>query len=172
MRFCVRSTVAGLVSFVISRLLAFPVHGLWMVLTSVLVIHVSIDGSVQAAIPYLAGTVIGAIYAAIITVFVPPTTLLAQAVALVLAIAPLSFAAAFHRSFQVAPFSGVMVIIASGQLNEAPIASALYRSLEVALGGAIAVIVSLLVFPQRANTSMQDSITPIQLSPHDKRGAT
>jgi len=43
------------------------------------------------------------------------------------------------------------VLLISGQLNEGPIESALYRTFEVALGGAVAVAVSLLVFPQRAH---------------------
>jgi uncharacterized membrane protein YccC len=70
---------------------------------------------------------------------------------LVLAIAPLALAAAFNPSFRVAPFSAVLVLLISGQLNEGPVESALYRTFEVALGGAIAVAVSLLVFPERAH---------------------
>jgi hypothetical protein len=58
---------------------------------------------------------------------------------LVLAIAPLALAAAFNPSFRVAPFSAVLVLLISGQLNEGPVESALYRTFEVALGGAIAV---------------------------------
>jgi uncharacterized membrane protein YccC len=45
----------------------------------------------------------------------------------------------------------VLVLLLSGQLGEGPIESAFTRFLEVALGGAIAIIVSLLVFSQRAH---------------------
>jgi uncharacterized membrane protein YccC len=84
-------------------------------------------------------------------VLLPHTTPIALGGILVLAIAPLALAAAFNPSFRVAPFSAVLVLLISGQLNEGPVESALYRTFEVALGGAIAVAVSLLVFPERAH---------------------
>jgi uncharacterized membrane protein YccC len=76
---------------------------------------------------------------------------LAQAGVLVLAVAPLAFVAALNPSFRVAPFSAVLVLLVAGQLGEGPITSALTRFGEVALGGAVAVAVSLLVFPERAH---------------------
>jgi uncharacterized membrane protein YccC len=51
----------------------------------------------------------------------------------------------------VAPFSAVLVLLLAGQIGEGPIESAFTRFLEVALGGAIALAVSLLVFSQRAH---------------------
>jgi hypothetical protein len=53
--------------------------------------------------------------------------------------------------FRVAPFSAVLFLLISGQLGEGPVESALYRTSEVALGGAIAVAVSVFVFPERAH---------------------
>jgi uncharacterized membrane protein YccC len=44
-----------------------------------------------------------------------------------------------------------MVLLLSSQLGEGPIESGLYRTLEVAMGGAVAVAVSLMVFPERAH---------------------
>jgi hypothetical protein len=63
----------------------------------------------------------------------------------------LALAAALNPNFRVAPFSAVLVLLISGQLSEGPIESALYRVAEVALGGVIAVTVSLLVLPERAH---------------------
>ena len=54
-------------------------------------------------------------------------------------------------AFAVAPFTGVIVLLISSQLGEGAIESALYRFLEVALGGAVAIVVSLLVLPDRAH---------------------
>jgi len=45
----------------------------------------------------------------------------------------------------------VLVLLISGQLGEGPVESAIYRTFEVALGGAIAVAVSVFVFPERAH---------------------
>jgi uncharacterized membrane protein YccC len=168
--FGLHSTLSALLAFGISALFALPFEGLWAVLTSVLVIHVTFGGSLRAMLRYLIGTVGGAIYAGAIAIGVPHVTPLGQAVALALAIGPLSLAAAFNPSFRVAPFSGVMVLIGSGQFNEDPIASGLYRSLEVAIGGAVAVFVSLLVFPERTLSWKRGSILPEELRSSKKTG--
>jgi uncharacterized membrane protein YccC len=150
LRFCARNTVAGVLAFTISQLLATPLHGLWIVLTSVLVTQMSAGASLRATLQYLIGTVGGAVYAALIGILVPHAPAPAEAAALALAIAPLSLVEAFTPAFRVAPFSGVMVLMTSGQLSEGPIPSALYRIAEVSLGGAIAIAVSLLIFPEQA----------------------
>ena len=74
-----------------------------------------------------------------------------QAVVMALAIAPLAIAAAFNPNYRVAPFSAVLVILIAGQFGEGPVMAGITRSSEVALGGIIAVLVSLLVFPERAH---------------------
>jgi uncharacterized membrane protein YccC len=158
------STLAALLAFAISALFALPFQGLWAVLTSVLIIHMTFGGSLRAMLRYLIGTVGGALYAGIIAITVPHVTPLGQAVALALAIGPLSLAAAVNPSFRVAPFSSVMVLIASGQFNEDPITSGLYRCLEVAIGGAVAVCVSLLVFPERT-LSLKRGDNPARRAP-------
>jgi len=115
------------------------------------VTQMSVGGSLRATIEYTIGTLGGAIYAAAIGVLVPHAGAIAQGSVLALTIAPLAFVAAINPNFRVAPFSAVLVLLLSGQLGEGPIESAFTRFLEVALGGAIAIIVSLLVFSQRAH---------------------
>ena len=151
LRFCLRATVSALVALAVSRSLNFPLHGLWMVLTAVVVSQVSVGASLRATIDYLVGTLAGAAYAAGVGVLVPHATALGQAVALTLAVAPLAFVAALIPSFRVAPFSAVLVLLIGGVLGESPIASAGVRVLEVALGGVVAAAVSMLVFPERAH---------------------
>lgn len=151
LRFCARMTVAGLLAFAIARALAVPLHGLWVVLTAVVVTQMSAGGSLRATIQYLIGTLSGAAYAGLIGVLIPHSTVAAQASVLALTIAPLAFAAAVNPNFRVAPVSGVLVLLIAGQLGEGPIESAVTRFLEVALGGVVAVTVSLLAFPERAH---------------------
>src|SRR6516225_2101464 len=151
LRFSLRMTAAGLVALIVAQSLALPLHGLWVVLTAVVVTQMSVGGSLRATIEYTIGTLGGAIYAAAIGVIVPHAGAIAQGGALALTIAPLAFVAAINPNFRVAPFSAVLVLLLSGQLGEGPIESAFTRFLEVALGGAIAIIVSLLVFSQRAH---------------------
>ena len=150
LRFCLRMTVAALLAFALTQLLAIPLHGLWAVLTAVVATQVSVGGSLRAAAEYVVGTIGGVAYATFVGVLVPHATPLALAGVLALTVAPLAGAAALNPSFRVAPFTAVIVLLISNELGEGPLESALYRLLEVALGGAVAVTVSLLVFPERA----------------------
>jgi len=150
-RFCVRMTASGLTAFAVAQTLQIPLNGLWVIITAIVVTQMSAGGSLRATLEYIIGTVGGAVYAAIIGVLIPHATPLAEAGVLALAIAPLALLAAFNPNFRVAPFSAVLVILIAGQFGEGPIESAITRSGEVALGGIIAVIVSLLVFPERAH---------------------
>ncbi|HXW49839.1 MAG TPA: FUSC family protein [Xanthobacteraceae bacterium] len=151
LRFSVRMTAAGLLALLVAQSLALPLQGLWVVLTAVVVTQMSVGGSLRATIEYIVGTLGGAVYAAAVGLLIPHGTATAQAGVLALTIAPLAFAAAMNPNFRVAPFSAVLVLLLSGQLGESPIESALTRCLEVALGGAIAIAVSLLVFSVRAH---------------------
>ncbi len=150
-RFCVRMTVSGLAAFAVAQFLQIPLQGLWVIITAIVVMQMSAGGSLRATLEYVVGTVGGAIYAAIIGAFIPHGTPLSEAGLLALAIAPLALLAAFNPNFRVAPFSAVLVILIAGQFGEGPVESAITRSSEVALGGVIAVIVSLVVFPERAH---------------------
>jgi uncharacterized membrane protein YccC len=151
LRFCLRMTVAALMALTIVQGLALPLHGLWTVVTAVVVTQLSVGGSLRATIEYVIGTLGGAVYAGAMGALVPHTTVIAQDLVLALTIAPLALAAAINPNFRVAPFSAVLVVLLSGQLGESPLESALIRFSEVALGGAVAVFVSVMVFPERAH---------------------
>lgn len=150
-RFCVRMTVSGLAAFAVAQGMNIPLHGLWVILTAIVVMQMSAGGSLRATLEYVIGTVGGAAYAGIIGALIPHATPLSVAGLLVLVIAPLALLAAFNPNFRVAPFSAVLVILVAGQFGEGPVESAVTRASEVAMGGLIAVIVSLLVFPERAH---------------------
>ena len=151
LRFCIRVTVAAISALLIAQLFALPLHGLWVVLTATVVTQLSVGGSVQASAEYVIGTLGGAVYAGLLGFLIPDTMLAAQVGVLAVTIAPLAFLAALNPNFRVAPFSAVLVLLIAGQLGEGPIGSALTRLFEVVLGGAVAVIVSLLVLPVRAD---------------------
>jgi uncharacterized membrane protein YccC len=151
LRFCLRMTVTALVAYALAQILTIPLHGLWVVLTAVVVVQMSVGGSLRATTDYIIGTFGGALYASAIGVLVPHTTPLTTGIALTIAIIPLAFAATLNPSFRVAPFTAVVVLLISTELHEGALTSALYRLLEVALGGAVAVAVSLLVLPDRAH---------------------
>jgi uncharacterized membrane protein YccC len=151
LRFCLRATVNVLLAFGLAHVLAVPLHGLWAVLTAVVIMQMSIGGSLKAAGEYIIGTIAGALYAGAVAAVLPHATVLAFAGLLALAIAPLAYAAAVSPSFRAAPVTAVLVLMISAQLGETPIELAFYRSLEVAVGSATVIAVSLLVFPARAH---------------------
>jgi Fusaric acid resistance protein-like len=150
-RFAARVTASGLLGYAAAQVLQLPLQGLWMILTAIVVTQASAGGSLRATLQYIIGTVGGAVYAAILGNLIPHATPLAEAGVLALALVPLGLIAAYNPNFRVAPFSAVLVLLLAGQFGEGPIESAITRTSEVALGGLIAVIVSLLVFPERAH---------------------
>jgi uncharacterized membrane protein YccC len=146
-----RVTIAAVLSFLLSNLLNVPMP-LWTVLTAVILTQVSFGRSVKATIDYLVGTLFGAVYAAAVAALVPHPNEIALAGVLAIAVAPLALLAAINPSFSAATFTGVLVLLVPGVTHVGPIESALYRVIEVAVGGVTAVAVSLLVLPARART--------------------
>jgi uncharacterized membrane protein YccC len=151
LRFCLRVTLAGLLAFGLAQLGNFPLRGLWAVLTAVIVMQVSVGGSILAIAEYVVGTLAGAIYASAIALLVPHATTPALAGALVLSVAPLAWAAGLNPMFRVAPFTAAIVLFISTEFAQSPIDSAIYRVLEVLIGGVSAVMVSLVVLPEKAH---------------------
>jgi hypothetical protein len=143
-------TVAALGAFFLGRILAVPLHGLWAVLTAVIVTQASVGGSIGASLEYVMGTLAGALYASLLALLIPHTTPLATAGVLALSVAPLAYAATLSSVFRVAPFTAVIVLLLAGQFGQGPLAAAATRLLEVVLGGAVAVLVSLFLFPEGA----------------------
>jgi uncharacterized membrane protein YccC len=144
-----RITIAAVATLVIGHLVGTPLV-LWAVLTAVILTQMSVGRSVKATIDYSLGTVGGAIYAGLVSTLLPPASETALVAALAIAIAPLALLAAFSPRFSVAPSTGVIVVLAPTLTHATPFHSAYDRVLEVALGGAIALIVSHIVFPARA----------------------
>jgi uncharacterized membrane protein YccC len=160
-RFCLRMTVVGLITYGVGQLLTIPLQGLWMVLTALVLTQMSVGGSIRVTLEYVVGTVGGAVYGGLLGVLFPHATPWVQAGVLILAIAPLALAASLHQYFRAAPFSAVLVLLLSNQLGEGPIGSAFYRLLEVALGGLATILVSMLVFPERASTLSLNAATRV-----------
>jgi uncharacterized membrane protein YccC len=156
LRFCLRATVNAVLAFALAHVLAVPLHGLWAVLTAVIVVQISLGGSLKAARDHVIGTICGGAYATAVAALVPHSTILAFACVLALAVAPLAYAAAINSAFRVAPVTAVLVLMISAQLGQTPIELAFDRSLGVALGVVIAMAVSLLVFPDRAHALGRD----------------
>jgi len=151
LRFCIRVTIAALLAFGLMQFWALPLRGLWAVLTAVVVMQSSIGGSLRATTEYVVGTCAGAVYASAVGALIPTTTTPEMMGVLALAVAPLAYLAALSPSFRVAPFTAIIVLLLAGQFGESTEASAFIRSGEVVLGGVVAILVSIFVFPERAH---------------------
>ena len=143
-------TIAATVSLAASHLLNLPL-ALWTVLTAVILTQMSVGRSLKATIDYFVATVGGAAYAGAVGALIPHGNEVALLGALALAVAPAALLAAINPRFSATPFTAVMVFLAPFITHTGPIASAFERVIEVAIGGIIGLVVSLVVFPARAH---------------------
>jgi uncharacterized membrane protein YccC len=150
LRLALRATISAVLAFALGQVLHVPLP-LWTVLTAVLLTQVTFGRSVKATIDYFAGTLCGAIYAGAVAVLLPHATAIALAGALAITVAPLALLAAINPVFSAATFTGVLVLLVPGLAHVGPVESAVYRVIEVAVGGLAAVAVSLFVAPARAH---------------------
>jgi len=152
LQLAVRMTIAGLIALVIAQLLNLP-QGYWAVFAAVVVTETSVGGSVQAAFNWMLGTLGGAIYGAAVSMLLPPQAdahmLILQ---LAIGLAPLTVLAAFYTRFRVAPVTAIIVLATVNSSVMGPVQSAIDRVVEIGLGSAIGLAVSLLILPSRANT--------------------
>ncbi len=147
----IRVTISALVALALAQLLQLPLP-LWAVLTAVIVTQMSVGRSMKATFDYLAGTLGGAIYGGAIGVLIPHGSEIALLAVLALAVAPLAFLAAINPRFSVAPVTAIIVLLIPIMTQASPLASALDRVMEVALGGVTGLIVSFLLLPSNAHS--------------------
>ena len=146
---CLRVTVSAVLTFVAAHFLNLAI-ALWAVLTAVILTQLNVGRSVKATTDYFIATVAAAIYAGVVGPLVPYADEISLLAALAIAVAPAALFAALNTRFSAAPFTVVLVLLAPTITHAAPLASALERVKEVAVGGVIGLLVSILVFPARA----------------------
>jgi uncharacterized membrane protein YccC len=146
----VRVTIAALASLALAEFLHLPLP-LWAAITAVIVTQMSVGQALKATFDYLLGTLGGAIYGGAIGVLIPHSNEIALLAVLALAVAPLALIAALNPRFSAAPITAIIVLLVPTFTNSNPIASALDRILEVALGGVTGFVISLLILPSNAH---------------------
>jgi uncharacterized membrane protein YccC len=146
----IRVTIAALVALALAQFLQLPLP-LWAVLTAVIVTQMSVGRSLKATFDYLVGTLGGAVYGGAIGVLIPHASEVALLAVLALAVAPLALLAAINPRFSVAPVTAIIVLLIPTMTNTTPIASALDRVQEVALGGVTGLVVSFILLPASAH---------------------
>jgi uncharacterized membrane protein YccC len=151
-----RVTVAAVLSLVVAQLAHLHLP-LWAVLTAVVVTQVSVGSSLKATIDYLVGTLGGAVYGGAISVLVPHGNEIALLLVLALAVGPLALIAAIYPRLKVAPITAIIVLLVPEITHATPIASAVDRVLEVAVGALTGFVVSFLLLPSRAHGLAADA---------------
>jgi hypothetical protein len=150
----VRVTVAAMSALVIA--LAFGLKlPLWAVLTSLIVTQMSVGQSLKATRDYLLATLGGAVYGGAVAVLVPHNGEGALLAVLVLAVTPLAFIAAINPSLKAATVTAIIVLLLPTMNHGTPIASAIDRILEVAVGAITGLVVSFVVLPSRAHSQIR-----------------
>ena len=147
LRLVVQALSAASLSLVIAEALGLP-QSYWAVITALIIVQGSLGGTLAAGLDRVVGTLAGAALG-VAAALARAAWDVNQVVLLVLAVAPLALLAAIRPSFRVAPVTAAIVLLASSS-NASPIAAALYRVVEIALGTVVGIAVSMLVLPSRA----------------------
>src|SRR5262245_41889358 len=145
-----RVTISAVLSLAAAQLLHLRIP-LWAVLTAVVLTQLSVGRSVRATTDYFIGTVGAALYAGCVGALFHAPEGASLYTGLALAVALPTLLAALNPRLSAAPFTAVLVFLAPTITNATPIASALERLWEVAIGGGIGLLVSVLVLPARAH---------------------
>jgi len=145
----VRVTVAAATAYAVATALHLLLP-LWAVLTSLIVTQMSVGRSLKATRDYMLGTIGGAIYGGAIAVLIPYSSEAGLLGLLVLSVAPLAFVAAINPSLSAATVTAVIVLLVPTLHHTDPMASAIDRVSEVAVGAITGLVVSFLVLPSRA----------------------
>jgi uncharacterized membrane protein YccC len=148
-----RVTIAAMAALALAHALNLPLP-LWAVLTAVIVTQMSVGRSLRASVDYLAGTLGGALYGGAIAVLIPHSSEIALLAVLALGIAPLAFIAAVNPRFSAAPVTAIIVLLLPLMTHAAPIASAIDRVIEVAIGAVTGLVVSFLLLPANAHRTV------------------
>jgi uncharacterized membrane protein YccC len=156
MRFAVRVAVAGAASFALAEALGLA-QGYWAVFTSVIVTQASVGGSLKATVDRLTGTLGGAAAGAIVALVVAHQAPEVRIAGLAIALLPVAFVAAIDPRFRVAPVTAVIVLISPTGSSVNPLFFTIDRVAEIALGSIVALAISLVVFPARAHSVLNEA---------------
>jgi uncharacterized membrane protein YccC len=145
-----RMTASSLAAFGLAQALALP-QGFWAVITALIVTQSNVGGSLKAALDRFIGSVFGAVYGSVVAFLIPHEHGILRATALVVAVAPLSYLAALSAGFRIAPITAIIVLLSATGSTLGPFGFAVDRVLEVGLGCAAGLVVSVLIVPARAS---------------------
>ena len=122
----------------------------WAVIAALIVTQSSIGGTLKAGLEQFIGSVFGAVWGAAITLAIPHESFAMRGLALVVAVAPLTVLTTFSPGFRIAPITAILVLLSSMGVTMGPLGFAVERLLEIGLGCAVGLAVSVVVAPAHA----------------------
>ena len=126
-----------------------PPQAYWIVFTAIIVVQTSVGGTITASFERLLGTVVGGLIGVGATYLRAKTTV-EEGLVISAAAAIAAFAAAVRPSLRVAPITTAIVLLGGATSHMGPITAAIWRVVEIAIGGVVGVVATLVVFPARA----------------------
>lgn len=163
-RLAARITLACLGAYGVADLAGLP-QSFWAVLTALLVTQSSVGGSIKAMSDRFVGTLLGGVWGVMVSLLIPHHSPGGMAVALLLAVGPLSFVAALGPAYRVTPVTAIILLLGTSGPGISPWVSAVDRVVEIGLGCVVAMAVSLMILPGRAHrllaTAARDYLEPI-----------
>jgi uncharacterized membrane protein YccC len=156
LRLAARITIAAMAAYVVAAAVTLP-ESLWAVITALIVVQMSVGGTIGAGLDRMVGTLVGAAVGGLAATVhliwhAPPVWLL-----LLLAIAPLSLFATRRPSYRVAPVTAALMLLIVHDATQ-PIAFAIDRVVEITIGCVIGITVSILVLPYHAEQQLVDRV--------------
>ena len=144
-----RVITSALLSFEAARWLNLHMP-LWAVLTAIMVTQISVGRSLKVSLDYLSGTIGGAVFGVIVAILVGRGSEGALLMGLAIAVGPLTLIATVRQSLTAAPITAAMVMVGPALTLATPMAAAVDRVFEVALGAVIGLAISFVLFPASA----------------------
>ena len=154
-RQAIQTMVAAVAAYLVATWFELP-QGYWAVMTAILVVQASVGASLGLALDRLLATLLGAaVGGALVAVF--GTSHAVTVPLLAVSVVLLAYLATFRSSLRLAPVTAAIVIL--GDVNYGgPLSSAVNRVLEIGAGAAIAVVVSLVLFPTLAGATLSHHV--------------
>jgi len=144
----VRLFAAALLAYVLARLLELhEVH--WAVLTALITARGHAAGTARAGLERLIATVAGALLA-MLAAYARHLFEIDNGVLLFAALAPLCLLVAVKPAYRGAPVAALIVLSAHPAVGTGPLATAVLRTVEIAIGALACIVVAAVVFPSRA----------------------
>lgn len=157
-RHAVRMTAACFISYVLGQALGLH-QNQWAVLTSIIVMQASVGGSLKAMMDRLIGSLGGAIAGIVVVVGLHLLGIASPGAALALGLPPLTLLATLKPTYRVTPITFIILILTPNLQELGPVESAYQRMIEIAVGSAIALAVSLTILPARAHDTLAQAVS-------------